>query len=135
MGERLGRPLVSYLDTHLGIWLAEGKISRLAEHARRHIQRSALLISPMVLLELQFLHEIGRTSLSAKDIQRKLESELGVRVCDLDFPTIAEAAVDEQWTRDPFDRLIVSHARANGLAYLVTSDVLIRKNYPRAIWD
>jgi PIN domain nuclease of toxin-antitoxin system len=89
----------------------------------------------MVLIELQFLYEIGRTSLSAKDIQRKLESELGVRVCDLDFAAIANAAVDEQWTRDPFDRIIVSHARANGLAYLVTSDELIRKNYPRAIWD
>jgi PIN domain nuclease of toxin-antitoxin system len=89
----------------------------------------------MVLLEFQFLYEIGRTLLPAKDIQCKLESELGVRVCDLDFPTIVAAAVDEQWTRDPFDRVIVSHARVSGLAYLVTSDELIQKNYPRALWD
>ena len=38
------------------------------------------------------------------------------------------------WTQDPFDRLIVAHAKANSEAMLITADTVIRKHYPRAIW-
>jgi hypothetical protein len=57
-----------------------------------------------------------------------------VQVCPFSFPLIAEAALTETWTRDPFDRLITAHTRANGLAWLVTSDRRIREAYPRAVW-
>ena len=88
----------------------------------------------MVLVEAEYLYEIGRVTLPAKDIIRKLEHELGVRLCDLPFAEVARAALDESWTRDPFDRFIVAQARLNGLAPLISSDEKIAENYPRTIW-
>jgi PIN domain nuclease of toxin-antitoxin system len=41
--------------------------------------------------------------------------------------------VKQSWTRDPFDRLIVGQASANG-AVLVTKDAGIRQNYKQSIW-
>ena len=50
------------------------------------------------------------------------------------FADVAEAATFEAWTHDPFDRMIVAHAKANGYAPLVTADEKIRANYPRTVW-
>jgi PIN domain nuclease of toxin-antitoxin system len=88
----------------------------------------------MVLFELELLYEVKRIKQSARDIQRKVEYELGVRLCDLPFSLIAAAALDEKWTRDPFDRLIVANAKANGFAWLISADEEIRKHYPRTVW-
>jgi PIN domain nuclease of toxin-antitoxin system len=57
-----------------------------------------------------------------------------VQVCELEFSSIITTAAGEKWTRDPFDRMIVAHAKANGFAALVSADELIRKHYPRAVW-
>lgn len=89
----------------------------------------------MVLLEIEYLFELKKKiCLSADDIQRKLEFELGVQVCEFSFRSIAQVAAREKWTRDPFDRLIVAHAKANGISTLISADRLIRQNYPRAVW-
>jgi PIN domain nuclease of toxin-antitoxin system len=40
------------------------------------------------------------------------------------------AAIGE-WTRDPFDRLIV--AKANGFAWLISADESSRQHYPHAV--
>lgn len=127
--------MTTYFDTSVAVWLAQGSLDRLSGTALEHIAQSGdRRISPAVLLELQFLYEIGRILLPAADIRRKLEAELGLAVCDLPFHAIVEAALAESWTRDPFDRLITAHARANALAWLVTSDRRIRDRYPRALW-
>ena len=93
-----------------------------------------MLVSPMVLVELEYLHEIGRLTLPAKDILRKLEHEIGLRLCDRSFAEVARAALDEKWTRDAFDRIIVAQARLNGLAPLISSDESIAEHYPRTVW-
>lgn len=128
--------MITYLDTSVAVWFAQKSLDRISRPALDHLTNSGgeRLLSPIVLLELQFLYEIKRILLPAADIQRKLELEFDVRVCDLGLPRITNAALDEQWTRDPFDRLITAHARANGLAWLVTSDRRIRDNYPRSVW-
>jgi PIN domain nuclease of toxin-antitoxin system len=135
MGERLVGIVITYLDTAVAIWLAQGAPDRLSPAATHHLDRAAnLRISPAVLLELEFLHEIGRVLLSATDIRRKLEIEAGITVCELGFLPVIETALRENWTRDPFDRMITAHARSNALAWLVTSDRRIREAYPRVIW-
>jgi PIN domain nuclease of toxin-antitoxin system len=128
--------VITYLDTSVAVWLAQNSLDRISQAALGHLRqpRADCRLSPAVLLELQFLFEIGRIVLPAADIRRKLEGELAVAVCPFGFPAIAEAALSESWTRDPFDRLITAHARANGLAWLITSDRRIREAYPRAIW-
>jgi PIN domain nuclease of toxin-antitoxin system len=126
----------TYLDTSVAIWLAQRSLDRISQPALDHLKKPDMecLLSPAVLLELQFLYEIKRILLPPADIRRKLEREFGVEVCDLDFLTITTTALDEGWTRDPFDRMITAHARANGLSWLVTSDRRIRESYPRSIW-
>jgi len=49
---------------------------------------------------------------------KTLPHETKLRLCDLPFPLIAAAALDEKWTRDPFDRLIVANAKALAEAVL-----------------
>jgi PIN domain nuclease of toxin-antitoxin system len=88
----------------------------------------------MVLIELEYLYEIKRIKRTARDIQIKVEHDLGVRLCDLPFSTVASAALDEKWTRDPFDRLIVANAKANGFAWLISADEEIARHYQRTVW-
>lgn len=126
--------MIAYLDTNTLIWLAQGSLDGISPKADRLLSQADLLFSPMVLLELEYLYEIKRSKRPARDIQAKVEHELGVRVCDLPFPTVASAALDEKWTRDPFDRLIVANAKANGFAWLISADEEIARHYPRTVW-
>ena len=126
--------MIAYLDTNVVAWLSQNKVNRISSEAHRFLRTAELRISPMVLLELQYLYEIRRTKIPARDVQLKLAHETTVRVCDLPFSTIVEAAVHESWTRDPFDRMIVANAKANGLAYLISADAEIAKHYPRTVW-
>jgi len=125
--------MIAYLDTHTAMRLAHGR-PRIGRDAEKLIQRAELLISPMVLLELEYLHEIGRLTLPGKDVLRKLEHELGVRLCDLPFADVAREALNEKWTRDVFDRIIVSQARLNALSPLISADETIAEHYPRTVW-
>lgn len=125
--------MIAYIDTHTASWLAHGS-KRIGRDAVRMIEKAELLISPIVLIELEYLYEIGRLKLPGRDVVRKLEHELGVRVCDLPFADVTRAALDEKWTRDVFDRIIVAQAKVNGVAPLISSDELIAEHYPRTVW-
>jgi len=58
-----------YLDTHVVLWLYLRKGDGLSERARQLIEyEPEILISPMVLLELDYLHEIGRTTLGSTPV-------------------------------------------------------------------
>src|SRR5881394_1887887 len=97
-----------YLDTHVVLWLYEGLLKKLPKAARRAIDESDLLISPIVRLELQCLHEIKRTTKPAGTILADLRAQIGLTVCDLPFDQVVRKASEFPWTRDPFDRLIVA---------------------------
>jgi PIN domain nuclease of toxin-antitoxin system len=126
--------VIAYLDTNIVVWLAQGALSRITPRAQQLLETASLLISPIVLVELEYLYEVHRIKLPSQDIYVKLQHEIGMRVCDLDFPAIANMTIAEKWTRDPFDRLIVAHAKANGLAPLISADQEIQQHYPRTIW-
>jgi len=125
--------MIAYLDTHIAARLAHGN-ARIGRDAARLVKSADLLISPMVLVELEYLYEINRLTVSGNDILRKLENEIGLRMCDLPFAEVAKAALDEKWTRDAFDRMIVAQAKVNGLAPLISSDETIAEHYPRTVW-
>ena len=126
--------MICYIDTQVAIWLNEANLAKLSQKALALIQAADLRISPMVLVELEYLYEIRRIIIKPQDILVKLAAEIGLTVCDHPFPAIAEMALGETWTRDPFDRIIVAHAKSNGAAPLLTKDALIRANYPSARW-
>jgi PIN domain nuclease of toxin-antitoxin system len=97
---------VILLDTNALIWLDQH------HHRARPLLRSAtrLAISPATLLELQFLVEVGRLRLSGRGVP----DVAGDDRWTVDEPPALDwfgRAAEESWTRDPFDRLIVAHAR------------------------
>ncbi len=49
-----------YLDTHAAVWLYTEKIEKFPAETLNLIENNPIRISPMVLLELGYLHEIGR---------------------------------------------------------------------------
>jgi PIN domain nuclease of toxin-antitoxin system len=55
------------------------------------------------------------------------------RLSDEPFGAVAAGAIEQRWTRDPFDRLIVAQAELAG-AELVTKDQSIRTHYRGARW-
>lgn len=124
---------MTYLDTHIVVWLYSGEESALSPAARGRIESDDLFVSPAALLELEYLRKFKRIRQSADRIVAALAAEIGLKVCDLSFAAVVAAAIGISWIRDPFDRLLVGHAAANNAA-LVTKDHLIRKHYSKAIW-
>jgi PIN domain nuclease of toxin-antitoxin system len=125
---------IAYLDTHAAVFLHDGLVEEFSMEAKRQLEANDLLISPMVLLEFDYLFQRKRIGVGAKALFATLNAGFGVGLCNYPFPKIANEALDIAWTMDPFDRLIVAHANANHAAMLITRDRLIRRNYPRAIW-
>ena len=135
MGKGLVRHVTVYLDTHAAAWLYEGAVKKLSKTALNHIEHAGeLLISPMVVLELEYMHERKRIVKSGAEIAQTLGSHFGVQVCGLPFAAVVQEAAGIKWTTDPFDRLIVAQASAAGQSTLITVDECIRKNYNHAVW-
>ena len=88
----------------------------------------------MSVLELRYLHEIGRLTVDAPVILEYLQSALALTVCGLPFHRVVVEAMDQTWTRDPFDRIIAGQARAAGRR-LVTKDAVMRQHCDYAVWD
>jgi len=123
-----------YLDTHVVVWLhAEGGTAIPTASAKLIEETLDVRISPMVRMELQYLYEIDRVSEPPLPVLDTLESHLGLTICNAPFPAIIREAEDQNWTRDPFDRLIVAQAALYN-AILITKDEFIHNNYPRAFW-
>lgn len=123
-----------HLDTHVVAWLFEGRIDYLPSAARRRLDTEPLAISPIVELELAYLHEIGRTAQPPEVVLPELRASIGLTVCGTPFRSVIAAATGLAWTRDPFDRLIGAQAIAEGET-LLTKDERIRKHLELAVWD
>lgn len=124
----------AYLDTHVAVWLHDGLVEKLTKAARREIERCDLLISPMVYLELGYLHRRGRLRIAPPEIFANLNGTFGVAQCTIPFASVTVLALNLDWTNDPFDRIIVGQAMANREAGLITADETIRKHYSSAVW-
>jgi len=123
-----------YLDTHVVAWLYGLGASALSEAAAREIEGAAeVRVSPMVRLELQYLYETGRTTEPALPVLDALQTMIGVILCDAPFPAVIREAERHDWTRDPFDRIIVAQSALAG-AKLVTKDRELHLHYPASIW-
>lgn len=121
------------LDTHVVAWLYAGMVDRLSEHAVAVIESSDLRISPMVELELTYLHEIGRLAVGGRPIVADLEERIGLRVSEQPFAAVVREAAALSWTRDPFDRLIAADAIVES-APLLTKDTALRTHVALAAW-
>lgn len=123
-----------YLDTHVIVWLYKGISSQFSAKAKKLMDQSDLLISPIVHLELEYLYEIKKINQPATIVIDELAKNLGLCTCDSPFLQVIKIAKQINWTRDPFDRLIVASAQSKE-ALLLTKDATIRRHYHHTIWD
>ena len=117
---------VILLDTKAVIWLHRG-------HVRvRALQKAAarLYVSPVSLLEIQFLIEAGKVRLRAGATVNDLVAD--DRWVFDDPPSAAwfSQAAEVSWT-DPFDRLIVAHAGLRDWRLATGDAVLAHKLGPQ----
>jgi PIN domain nuclease of toxin-antitoxin system len=126
--------MISYLDTNVVYRLTTGAMNLISERARQQMERTDLLVSPIVLFELEMLYEMGRLRVGANEIIAEFSQRIGLRVCQLSISVIVASSLPIKWTRAPGDRLIVANAVANNEAPLISSDRHIRQHYPNTIW-
>lgn len=122
-----------FLDTHVVVWLYAGERNRIPAAVAARIEADDLFLSPIVPLELQFLREIGRLRAEPCRMLDVLRETIGAQVDNTPFFPVVLQAMEMKWTRDPFDRLIVSQALLRQ-APLLTRDAKIRKHYAGAVW-
>ncbi len=123
-----------YLDTHVVLWLYLRKGEGLSSRARQLIEyEPVILISPIILLELDYLHEIGRTTLGSAHVFNYLHQRIDLQVCQKSFIDVVREASQLSWTRDPFDRIITAQSAIDRNT-LITKDKTIQDHYEYAVW-
>jgi PIN domain nuclease of toxin-antitoxin system len=126
--------IMIYLDTHVVLWLYSRKGEGLSERARWLIEYDPeILISPIVLLEVDYLHEIGRTTLGSGPVFQYLHQQIDLKACKKSFIDVIQTASQLSWTRDPFDRIITAQAMIDR-NNLITKDRIILEHYEQAVW-
>ncbi len=123
-----------HLDTHVVLWLFANDTKKFPGLINILIEANDLYICPAVMLELQYLHEIGRINYQANNIIEDLKGKVDLRIDDLSFEAVIHKAMEIQWTRDPFDRLIAAATIARNCP-LITKDESILLNLPLAVWN
>ncbi len=122
-----------YLDSHLVVWLYQKELGLISQKVLNMLENNDLYISPIIMLELEYLYEAGKIKEHAQIIVDYLSLKIGLQTSDLNFNKVIHTAINERWTRDPFDRIITAHARCHD-AILITKNAIIQKNYPNAVW-
>lgn len=121
------------LDTHAVVWLYTGEVDRFTPDGRTLLESDQLTVSPIVQLELTFLHEIGRLKVGGADILGDLESRMRLFTVNQPLLAVVQAAASIDWTRDPFDRIIAGDAMAAN-SQLLTKDTAMREHLSLAVW-
>ncbi|MBP1668974.1 MAG: domain nuclease, a component of toxin-antitoxin system [Bacteroidetes bacterium] len=122
-----------FLDTHVAIWLYSGRLDLFRPKVLRLINDNQVCISHWVRLEMKYLNEIGRINQHPDMIIDALIDEIGLVISNNSIERIVSQAIHLDFTRDPFDRIIVADAYINN-SYLISKDQNIRKNYKYTLW-
>ena len=107
------------LDTQIVLWQQEGRLSRLRGVADTIKTADELLVSVISFAEIGIKTAVGKLSIPA-NLQEQVHRS-GARVLGLAPEHGLGVAELPLHHRDPFDRLLISQARHEGLA-IVTSD-------------
>lgn len=114
------------IDTHFLLWIIEGS-PRLRSYpwVKKY---SPYGISPISILELQFLSEVGKIQLDVLGFMSNLARDPRFLLDDTPLLQLIKEAVHLGWTRDPFDRLLAAHSLARRVP-LCTVDAVIRRHH------
>ena len=122
-----------FLDTHVIIWLYIRDQKPFSQKALNLIDTYDIFIPSISILEMQFLYEIKKLYVNPIDIITELRETISLLTIHTDSADLIQNALPLNWTRDPFDRLIVAETIYHG-ATLLTKDEVIRKNFNNAVW-
>lgn len=115
------------LDTHFVLWIVTG-----ADRLRSFpwIERYRPWgVSPVSLLEIQYLAETGRIEIQNPRFTEALVEDPRFVIDEVPLVPLMRRAIELTWTRDPFDRLIAAHSSVRRLP-LCTTDRNVRENHP-----
>jgi PIN domain nuclease of toxin-antitoxin system len=115
------------LDTHFLLWILLGS-GRLAEFPWLDRYRP-WGVSPISLLEIQFLSEVGHVEVRDPEFYDTLRADRRFVVDEAPLLGLVEKAVGLSWTRDPFDRLLAAHSLARRVPFC-TLDRSVRQHHP-----
>ena len=94
------------LDTNAILWMLTGH-GRSAPLSRTGAR---LFVSPVSLLELSFLREVGKLKIQRDSSLMEVVEDDRWQLDNPSSEALFRAALPLSWTRDPFDRLLVAHA-------------------------
>jgi PIN domain nuclease of toxin-antitoxin system len=115
------------LDTHFLIWIVMGS-DRLGEYPWME-QYRPWGVSPVSLLEIQFLAEVGKLQLrSGAEFAEAVMRDPRFVVDEAPLVSLIRHALSLEWTRDPFDRLIAAHSSVRRVP-LCTVDRVLRQHH------
>ena len=119
------------LDTNAILYLATGhrRARPLVAFAGR------LRASPVSLFELQMLSELDKLRWRRPDIRRAFDDDPRWVVDDPTIASLVGQALTLGWTRDPFDRLLVAHARLRGFRLATSDTVILERLDPRDVLE
>jgi PIN domain nuclease of toxin-antitoxin system len=115
------------LGTHFLPWIVTGsaRLDAFPCLARRRPWG----VSPVSLLEVQLLSEVGKVAVRNPDFTETVLRDPRFRVDEVPLLALVRHALAATWTRDPFDRLLVAHSRARRVP-LCTVDRVVRLHHP-----
>lgn len=121
-GSESHRTVKILLDTHFLIWILT-RAERIADFPWLDSYRPWVL-SPISLLELQYLSEIGRIELKSTEFLKTIQSDHRFVLDEISSLLLVRHALPLNWTRDPFDRLLAAHSLARNLPLCSVDRVL-----------
>lgn len=130
------KPAALLLDSHAFLWMLSDD-GRLGPRVRDAIMDpdTVAWLSAATVWELGIKVAIGRLHLnvSLRDLVRRAVAEGGLRVLDVTPDHALRAAELPTHHRDPFDRMLIAQARAEGLT-LATCDARILEYDLATLW-
>ncbi len=114
------------LDTHFLLWVVLD-VPRLDAYPWLERYRPWGL-SPVSLLEIQFLAEVGRLEVRQDRFVAAVSRDPRFILDEVPLVPLVEKALPLSWTRDPFDRLLAAHSEARRVP-LCTLDRRLRMNH------
>ena len=93
---------VAFLDTHILVWLYAGEVNLISKAARKLIEQIPLIVSPMALLEVDYLCEIKKITVGGRKLFEELRLVLPIEQANDPFGDIVAKASDLSCTKNPF---------------------------------
>ena len=118
------------LDTHFLIWIVSDS-KRLRNYPWLK-QYEPWGVSPVSLLEIQLLAEVGRRRIDNPRFAEEVMDDPRFVVDEVPFVALIRKSLELSWTRDPFDRLIAAHSLARRIP-LCSVDELMREHHQHIV--